>query len=117
MNQVGIRPRLSLSIPDRKDVEPDPSPHLKRQLSGGSLSPDLTPASPPSFPLTDGASVLQIGKYLLNERRETLQLQSGIVIEVYSASHLETEENCICKVSIRVLVPFQLPLLLQGFSR
>ena len=96
-----VRPRLSLIIPPRKDVETE-SPTLNHPLSGGSLSPDLTPASPPSFPPSDNQNILQIGRYLLLGRIDTLQLQSGLTVEVHKARHSESGEDCICKVSINI---------------
>ena len=95
------RPNLRLIIPERKDVdihETEPSPNLKKLSTTGSLTPDLTPASPPTFPQND--NVLKIGKYLLVQGTDTQQLQSGITIQVHRALHTETGEESVCKVSI-----------------
>lgn len=77
-------------IPPRKHVEST----IVSPVSGGSLSPDLQPNSPPVF-CSDGQaekySVSKIGNYLLTEPLDGEN--------VYQAVHIVTQEKYICKVS------------------
>lgn len=99
MSQVGRRHRLRLNIPDRKHEVADSSPSLKSlSPSGGSLSPDLQPSTPPTFPNNDCSRVSKIGKYFLLSNTDTVHLQSGVSVKIFKSVHTETQEELVCKV-------------------
>jgi len=84
-----------LNIPPRqKDVEFGKPPS---SVIGGTLSPDLSPNTPPTFPRGADSPlcprITKIGRYLLLEILETRGS-----IQVYHAVHATTEEHVVCKV-------------------
>lgn len=80
-----------LFIPQRKYAELNSSP----SITGGSLSPDLQPNTPPSFPNQNDlqSPVQKIGNYLLYE-----QVDTNGSIKIHKALNCDTQEDCICKV-------------------
>ena len=96
------RARLSVQIPDRKYVDFDQPPCL----TGGTLSPDLQPSTPPTYPRADNhtdnslhASVqsvpqaTQIGEYVLVQQTDNVG-----DIQVFRAFHCDSQEEFLCKV-------------------
>lgn len=99
--QSTARSRLPpLFIPQRKQhVECEPSPCLG---SAGTLSPDLQPNTPPTFPHTyqNDCSVLQhqvskIGRFFL-----AAPLDTQGHVQLFSAVHMETHQQYVCKVCV-----------------
>lgn len=82
--------RPHVVLPDRKHAEliHDTSP-----LLGGSLSPDLQPNTPPTFPQPVCQDCFKIGKYLLVQ-----PLDKVGSTQIYKAFHCDTEEEFICKI-------------------
>ena len=62
-------------------------------LVGGTLSPDLQPNTPPTFPQHDSVQVSKIGKYLL---LDGLDMTGSI--QMFHAVHTENEQEFVCKV-------------------
>ncbi len=92
---VERRARLRpLIIPDRKNVEFEPSTQLT-QGQGGHLSPDLQPSTPPTFPtaLGGGHSVSRIGDYLLLD-----PIDCNGPVHIYKSLHAVTHQEFTCKV-------------------
>eukprot|EP00918_Siedleckia_nematoides_P083676 GHVU01183430.1.p1 GENE.GHVU01183430.1~~GHVU01183430.1.p1 ORF type:complete len:341 (-),score=15.66 GHVU01183430.1:2122-3144(-) len=80
-----------LHIPRNKHVSFDSPPAA---LAGGSLSPDLGPNTPPTFPPRDqGPKVLQIGAYLLLDRVDT-----NSTVPCHEAYHTQSQHKYLCKV-------------------
>ena len=74
MNRYRHRPRpLLIQNGPRKNVDIDPPPNL-----ASSLSPDLQPNSPPTFPQEETLPVpaQRIGNYLLLENAKAIHIQS-----------------------------------------
>ena len=89
------RARLSVHIPDRKHVDFEQPPHL----SGGNLSPDLQPATPPTYPTSASSQeallpVTEIGNYVLIQQTDCVG-----DIQVFRAFHCDSHEEFVCKVS------------------
>ena len=88
--QRASRPRLH--IPQRKDVEFEQSP----SVTGGYLTPELSPSTPPQFPVGDHCQGWsKIGHYILENQLETQGQE-----EIYKAFHKHTLEEFICKVNV-----------------
>lgn len=108
IQRVGA-PRLSVVIPNRKHdaVDFDQSTHSS---NGGNLSPDLQPATPPTYPLAAVATPIEktlveqvpqaskVGNYILVQQTDTVG-----DIQVFRAFHCDTQEEYICKVVSRDL--------------
>ncbi len=96
---VRLRPII---IPDRKDVQIDSPP----ALTGGHLSPDLQPNTPPAFPGAAGndgdahhSNASRIGDYLLLDVLETHgSVSPHGPVAVLRALHTVTHEELTCKV-------------------
>jgi tribbles-like protein len=90
------RARLSVNIPDRKHVDFDQPSYL----SGGNLSPDLQPATPPTYPnvtsYTEDPTTQQASRicnYVLLPQTESVG-----DIPTYRAFHCDTQVEYECKV-------------------
>ena len=82
-----------LTIPQRKSTVFNETP--TGPPIGGTLSPDLQPNTPPTFPKGDQhPSITKIGDYLLLDRLEAF---SNVV--VYKAVHVISQQHYTCKVS------------------
>lgn len=79
-----------LYIPQRKHADFEPPPQT---LTGGSLSPDLQPNTPPTFPQSADPQVARIGRYILLDRVDALPN-----LHIYKAIHCDTQERFTCKV-------------------
>lgn len=91
-------PLPRIQIPDRKNVKIDTS---SPSVTGGTLSPDLSPNTPPVFPQNgplsspDGKGASKIDQYILAAHEDT----QGHV-KIYKAFHEKTHEEFMCKVRI-----------------
>ena len=89
IHRARLRP---LIIPDRKNVNFDPPSHL----TGGHLSPDLQPNTPPTFPTeppSHHGPASQIGEYLLLDL-----VDSNGPVHVYKSLHVVSHQEFTCKV-------------------
>ena len=101
---------VSVLIPDRKHDEPVDFEQAASPGNGGNLSPDLQPATPPTYPIAQhlplGTSPLlehplvepvpqayKIGNYILVQQTDTVG-----DIQVFRAFHCDTREEYVCKV-------------------
>jgi tribbles-like protein len=76
-------------------VEFESPPCIGKAGLGGTLSPDLQPSTPPTFPppASQAQRVCSIGKYLLLK-----EIEAAGVVHVHKAIHFDTQEEYTCKV-------------------
>jgi hypothetical protein len=96
--------RLTVVIPDSRKHEPLEYEQSASPGNTGNLSPDLQPATPPTYPIPSPPSLLEhgetipqaykIGNYILSQ-----QIDSVGDIRVYRAFHCDTRDEYVCKVS------------------
>jgi len=98
-------PRLSVVIPDNRKHDPLDYEQTASPGNGGNLSPDLQPATPPTYPIANSPlleghplvesvpQAYKIGNYILSQQTDTVG-----DIRIYRAYHCDTREEYVCKV-------------------